>query len=163
MRSVDVVLGRRRVLTNFSLSIAKGEIVGIEGPNGAGKTSTIRMMIGITLPDSGQVRMFGEPFRRDHLKRIGYLPETSGLYKKMKVSEQLILFGQLRGLSVVDAAARCKGVGRALVEEARVWARRSGFQSVVVRSNVVRPEAHPFYEQLGFRRTKTTHVYTRDP
>ena len=71
-------------------------------------------------------------------------------------------YAEIGGL-VVDAAARCKGVGRALVEEARVWARRSGFQSVVVRSNVVRPEAHPFYEQLGFRRTKTTHVYARDP
>jgi len=55
--------------------------------------------------------MFGEPFRRDHLKRVGYLPETSGLYKKMKVSEQLTLFGQLRGLSAADANARAKKWG----------------------------------------------------
>ena len=93
---------------DLSFSIGPGTIFGLLGPNGAGKTSTIRMMIGILLPDAGEVRVFGEPFRRDHLKRIGYLPETSGLYKKMKVSEQLILFGQLRGLSVVDAAARAK-------------------------------------------------------
>lgn len=93
---------------DLSLNIPQGSIFGLLGPNGAGKTSTIRMMIGITVPDSGQVRMFGEPFRRDHLKRIGYLPETSGLYKKMKVSEQLILFGQLRGLSAADSLARAK-------------------------------------------------------
>ena len=92
----------------LSLKIEQGSIFGLLGPNGAGKTSTIRMMIGITVPDSGQVRMFGEPFRREHLKRVGYLPETSGLYKRMKVSEQLVLFGQLRGLSAQDAAARAK-------------------------------------------------------
>ena len=93
---------------DLSLNIEQGSIFGLLGPNGAGKTSTIRMMIGITIPDSGEVRMFGERFTRDHLKRIGYLPETSGLYKKMKVSEQLVLFGQLRGLSAADAAARAK-------------------------------------------------------
>jgi ABC-2 type transport system ATP-binding protein len=93
---------------DLSLNIDRGSIFGLLGPNGAGKTSTIRMMIGITVPDSGQVQMFEELFRRDHLKRIGYLPETSGLYKRMKVSEQLVLFGQLRGLSASDAAARAK-------------------------------------------------------
>lgn len=93
---------------DLSLKIAQGSIFGLLGPNGAGKTSTIRMMIGITVPDSGNVRMFGEPFRREHLRRVGYLPETSGLYKKMKVSEQLVLFGQLRGLSTSDALQRAK-------------------------------------------------------
>jgi ABC-2 type transport system ATP-binding protein len=93
---------------DLSLTIEQGSIFGLLGPNGAGKTSTIRMMIGITAPDSGEVRMFGEPFRREHLKRIGYLPETSGLYKKMKVSEQLILFGKLHGLSTADAAQRAR-------------------------------------------------------
>jgi ABC-2 type transport system ATP-binding protein len=93
---------------DLSLNIEQGSIFGLLGPNGAGKTSTLRMMIGITIPDSGEVRMFGEPFGRNHLKRIGYLPETSGLYKRMKVSEQLVLFGQLRGLSASEAAIRAK-------------------------------------------------------
>lgn len=93
---------------DLSLNIEQGSIFGLLGPNGAGKTSTIRMMIGITIPDSGQVRMFGESFGRDHLKQIGYLPETSGLYKRMKVSEQLVLFGQLRGLSASEAALRAR-------------------------------------------------------
>src|SRR5205085_7921198 len=93
---------------DLSLNIEQGSIFGLLGPNGAGKTSSIRMMIGITLPDSGEVRLFGEPFRRDHLKRIGYLPETSGLYKKMKVGEQLSFLGQLRGLSQAEADKRAK-------------------------------------------------------
>ena len=58
---------------------------GLLGPNGSGKTSTIRMMIGITVPDSGTVSLFGQPFTRKNLHRVGYLPEERGLYKKMKV------------------------------------------------------------------------------
>jgi ABC-2 type transport system ATP-binding protein len=88
---------------DLSFSIAPGSIFGLLGPNGAGKTSTIRMMIGIILPDSGEVRMFGEPFRRQHLERIGYLPEERGLYKKMKVLDHLILLGQLHGLNEANA------------------------------------------------------------
>ena len=69
----------------LSLNIREGSVYGLLGPNGAGKTSTIRMMIGITMPDEGEVRLFGEPFHREQLHRIGYLPEERGLYKKMKV------------------------------------------------------------------------------
>jgi ABC-2 type transport system ATP-binding protein len=113
MNTVDLVSVRKSydkfvAVKDLSMAIPKGSIFGLLGPNGAGKTSTIRMMIGITVPDSGEVRMFGEPFRREHLKRIGYLPETSGLYKKMKVSEQLSLFGQLLGLTAADAASRAR-------------------------------------------------------
>lgn len=91
---------------DLSFSIPAGTMFGLLGPNGAGKTSSIRMMIGITLPDSGRVSMFGEPFRREALKRVGYLPEERGLYKKMKVMEQLIFMGQLRGLSAGTARKR---------------------------------------------------------
>src|SRR5438105_107720 len=84
---------------DLSFVIPPGSIFGLLGPNGAGKTSTIRMMIGILLPDSGAVQMFGEPFRRAHLQRIGYLPEERGLYKKMKVLDHLVLLGRLHGLS----------------------------------------------------------------
>ena len=72
---------------------------GLLGPNGAGKTSSIRMMMGITIPDSGRINLFGKPFERGSLDRVGYLPEERGLYKKMRVLEQLIFFGQLHGLS----------------------------------------------------------------
>jgi ABC-2 type transport system ATP-binding protein len=81
---------------------------GLLGPNGAGKTSSIRMMIGITMPDSGTVTLFDKPFRRESLARVGYLPEERGLYKKMKVLDQLVLLGQLHGLDKATAASRSK-------------------------------------------------------
>ncbi|HYH01055.1 MAG TPA: ATP-binding cassette domain-containing protein [Terriglobales bacterium] len=93
---------------DLSFAIAPGQIYGLLGPNGAGKTSTIRMMIGITLPDSGEVRMFGEPLGRRHLARIGYLPEERGLYKKMKLLEHLVLLAELKGVSAADAVAKAK-------------------------------------------------------
>ncbi len=92
----------------LSLSIEPGTMFGLLGPNGSGKSSSIRMMIGITRPDSGTVRLFGKPFSRDALRRIGYLPEERGLYKKMKVLEQLIFLGQLHGLEAGDATRRAK-------------------------------------------------------
>jgi ABC-2 type transport system ATP-binding protein len=93
-------------VSDLSFSIVPGSIFGLLGPNGAGKTSAIRMMIGILLPDSGEVRIFGEPFRRAHLERIGYLPEERGLYKKMKVLDHLVLLGQLHGLNRLEAERR---------------------------------------------------------
>jgi ABC-2 type transport system ATP-binding protein len=93
---------------NLSISIPQGAIYGLLGPNGAGKTSSIRMMIGITAPDSGEIRMFGEKFRREHLDRVGYLPEERGLYKKMKVLELLVFFAQLKGVEKQEAVKRSK-------------------------------------------------------
>ncbi len=91
---------------DLSLQIEPGTMFGLLGPNGSGKTSTIRMMIGITLPDSGSVTMFGKPYTRASLRRVGYLPEERGLYKKMKVMEQLIFMGQLHGLDRALAGRR---------------------------------------------------------
>jgi ribosomal protein S18 acetylase RimI-like enzyme len=68
---------------------------------------------------------------------------------------------EITGL-VVDSAARRSGVGRALVHAAEQWAMRHGLHTVVVRSNVVRPESHPFYEGIGYRRTKTSHTYRKE-
>ncbi len=90
----------------LSFAIAKGTVYGLLGPNGAGKTTSIRMTIGITMPDSGEVRMFGEPFRREHLKRIGYLPEERGLYKRMKIRELLVFLAELKGVAPGEAAKR---------------------------------------------------------
>jgi len=91
---------------NLSLSIEAGQMFGLLGPNGAGKTSSIRMMIGITIPDSGQVRLFDKPFERGILSCVGYLPEERGLYKKMKVIDQLVFFGELRGLTPEESKRR---------------------------------------------------------
>ena len=91
---------------NLDLSIDAGQMFGLLGPNGAGKTSSIRMMMGITMPDSGRISLFGKPFDRASLDHVGYLPEERGLYKKMKVLDQLIFFGQLHGLTAADARPR---------------------------------------------------------
>jgi ABC-2 type transport system ATP-binding protein len=93
-------------VADLSFTIEPGSMFGLLGPNGSGKTSSIRMMIGITVPDSGTVSLFGKPFTRDLLKRVGYLPEERGLYKKMKVMDQLIFLGQLRGLDATTASKR---------------------------------------------------------
>jgi ABC-2 type transport system ATP-binding protein len=90
----------------LSISIRQGSVYGLLGPNGAGKTSTIRMMIGITLPDEGEVRLFGENFHRGQLDRIGYMPEERGLYKKMKVLDHLVFLGRLHNLAEDDARKR---------------------------------------------------------
>lgn len=93
-------------VSNLNLSIDAGQMFGLLGPNGAGKTSSIRMMMGITMPDSGRIDLFGKPFERTSLDRVGYLPEERGLYKKMKVLDQLVFFGRLHGLAAEDARKR---------------------------------------------------------
>ena len=100
-------------VNNLSLSIDAGQMFGLLGPNGAGKTSSIRMMMVITIPDTGSISLFGKPFDRKSLERVGYLPEERGLYKKMKVIEQLVFFGQLHGLTAEEANTR-----------ATAWAKR---------------------------------------
>ena len=91
---------------NLTLSIDAGQMFGLLGPNGAGKTSSIRMIVGMTIPDSGAIRLFNQPFDRKSLERIAYLPEERGLYKKMKVIDQLVFFGELHGISASEAKKR---------------------------------------------------------
>ncbi len=91
---------------NLSFAIPPGKVYGLLGPNGAGKTSTLRMMIGIIIPDSGSISVLGEPFRRAHTGQIGYLPEERGLYRKMKVLDHLVFFAELKGLPGQEARKR---------------------------------------------------------
>jgi ABC-2 type transport system ATP-binding protein len=85
------------------LKIPKGVIFGLLGPNGAGKTSLIRIINQIIDSDSGIIIFKNEPLRRKHISQIGYLPEERGLYKKMKVWDQLIYFARLKGMSALTA------------------------------------------------------------
>jgi len=96
----------RRVVDDISFSVDQGEIFGLIGPNGAGKTTTIRMMMDITKPDSGNVNIFGESLSEDIKKRIGYLPEERGLYRKLKVIESLVYLASLKGMDSQLAARR---------------------------------------------------------
>jgi ABC-2 type transport system ATP-binding protein len=93
---------------DLSFSVEPGTMFGLLGPNGSGKTSSIRMMIGISVPDSGVVSLFGKPFARSILYRVGYLPEERGLYKKMTVLDQLIFLGRLHYLSASLAEKRAR-------------------------------------------------------
>jgi len=100
--------GDHVALQNVSLEIPKGKIFGLLGPNGAGKTSLIRIITQITGPDSGSVYFDGEPLKLIHADQIGYLPEERGLYKKMKVGEQLLYLAQLKGMSKQEALGKLK-------------------------------------------------------
>ena len=91
-----------------SFAVEPGRIFGLLGPNGAGKTSTIRMITYITAPDEGEVRFGEEAVSQRTQQVMGYLPEERGLYRKMKVGEQLVYLGQLKGLSASDASRAAK-------------------------------------------------------
>jgi ABC-2 type transport system ATP-binding protein len=100
--------GDHRAVDDVSFDVHKGRIFGLLGPNGAGKTTSIRMLTYILKPDSGSIRVFGTPVGPETQTRLGYLPEERGLYKKMKVGEQLIYLCRLRGLSRNDARQRIR-------------------------------------------------------
>ena len=93
-------------LQDVSLKVPRGSIFGLLGPNGAGKTTLIRIITHILEQDEGEVFINGEPLSPEHTRLIGYLPEERGLYKKMKVGEQLMYLAQLRGLSEKEARQR---------------------------------------------------------
>ena len=108
LAAVTKAYENKLAVNKLSLSIDAGQMFGLLGPNGAGKTRSIRMMMGITIPDSGRVSLFDKPFDRKSLEQLGYLPEERGLYKKMKVLDQLVFFGQLHGLGPDEARKRAQ-------------------------------------------------------
>jgi ABC-2 type transport system ATP-binding protein len=103
-------------VADLSLAVPRGAVYGLLGPNGAGKTTSIRMVMNITIPDEGVVRLFGDDKGgRHHSARIGYLPEERGLYRKMKVRDMLVFLAEAKGV----------GRGRA-VAKADEWLERLG-------------------------------------
>jgi ABC-2 type transport system ATP-binding protein len=95
-------------LDNVSITIPQKSIYGLLGPNGAGKTTLIRIINQIINRDEGEITIFGEPLSENHIGAIGYLPEERGLYKKMKVGDQLVYLAQLKGMSKSQALAKSK-------------------------------------------------------
>lgn len=93
-------------LNDVSVKIEEGTIFGLLGPNGAGKTSLIRIITRITAPDKGRVLIQGREMTANDINLIGYLPEERGLYKKMKVGEQLLYLSQLKGLNEKEAKTK---------------------------------------------------------
>ncbi|GBD06919.1 ABC transporter ATP-binding protein NatA [bacterium HR21] len=95
--------GSTVALQDCTLTLRPGRILGLLGPNGAGKTTLLRILSGILPPDSGAVLFEGEPLQRKHLQQLGYLPEERGLYRRLRVGEQLLYLARLRGLDAVQA------------------------------------------------------------
>lgn len=107
-KKVTKQYSQKLALDGVDLNIPKGSIYGLLGPNGAGKTSFIRIMNQITAPDSGEVLFGDQPLKPSDISRIGYLPEERGLYKKMKVGEQVLYLAKLKGLTAAEAKERSK-------------------------------------------------------
>ena len=108
IENVTKKFSNQLALDELSLTIPEGRIFGLLGPNGAGKTTLIRILTHITMPDSGRVLFHGHPLEAKDVEDIGYLPEERGLYKKMKVSEQVVYLARLRGLTKQEATRRLK-------------------------------------------------------
>ena len=106
--AVSKNFGDFTALNGVSIEVPQGSIFGLLGPNGAGKTTLIRIINQITMPDSGRVLLDGLPLEQHHIADIGYMPEERGLYKSMKVGEQVLYLAQLKGLSKQEAQKRAK-------------------------------------------------------
>ena len=98
LNNVSKSFGEFTAVRNLSLKVRAGRIFGLLGPNGAGKTTSIRMIVNITAPDSGSITLFGREIDGALQDRIGYLPEERGLYKRMKVVDQLRFFAELKNV-----------------------------------------------------------------
>lgn len=108
VENVSKKFGKKVALDDVSLNVKGGEIFGLLGPNGAGKSTLIRIVTQIIMADSGNIEVKGEKLRREHIQSIGYLPEERGLYKKMKVGEQLIYLSRLKGMDKSTATTKVK-------------------------------------------------------
>ena len=108
VRHVSKRFATLTALDDVSMAVGEHRIVGLLGPNGAGKTTLIRIINQITAPDEGEVLFHGERLSQRHIAQIGYLPEERGLYRKMKVGEQLVYLAQLKGVPKRDAERRAR-------------------------------------------------------
>ncbi len=96
---VSKVFGKFPAVDSLSFRVPRGVVFGLLGPNGAGKTTTIRMIMNITAPDSGEIRVLGRSMTRETQNAIGYLPEERGLYRKMNVLDHLLFLAAIKDVS----------------------------------------------------------------
>ena len=95
--------GDKKVIDNLSFDVLKGEVFGFLGSNGSGKTTTLRALLGLYQPTGGKLLINGAPYKVDGDVSLGYLPEERGLYKKEKVLDVMMYFGELKGMTRADA------------------------------------------------------------
>ncbi len=108
LKNVTKRFGSFTAVDNLSLEIPENNIFGFLGANGAGKTTTFRMILNLIDQSDGSITWNGEEINYNNSDRIGYLPEERGLYPKLKVRDQLIYLGKLRGLTKNDASNELK-------------------------------------------------------
>ena len=106
LNRVSKSFGDFTAVRELSMTVRAGRVFGLLGPNGAGKTTTIRMIVNITAPDSGTIELFGGHINSALQDRIGYLPEERGLYRRMKVADQLRFFAELKNMSGKEVETR---------------------------------------------------------
>jgi ABC-2 type transport system ATP-binding protein len=106
LTGVSKSFGKFKAVDTLSFRVPRGRVFGLLGPNGAGKTTTIRMIMNITAPDEGAIRILGAPMSRATQNRIGYLPEERGLYRKMKVQDHLYFLAAIKEVSREQARER---------------------------------------------------------
>ncbi len=104
--TVSKIYDKKTALDNVSCQFESNQITGLLGPNGAGKTTLIRLMLGLLVPDYGSVTIDGIKPEIFDTKNFGYLPEERGLYKRAKVRDMIVYFGQLKGLTKKEASTR---------------------------------------------------------
>jgi ABC-2 type transport system ATP-binding protein len=95
---------------DVNFAVPQGKIVGFLGANGAGKTTTLRMVLNILKPDSGEISVFGKAPEPVSLRRIGYLPEERGLYRRMRATPTIAYFAALKGVPLKEANLRAKSL-----------------------------------------------------
>jgi ABC-2 type transport system ATP-binding protein len=98
LEGVTKRFGKHTAVSALDLEVPRGTICGLLGPNGSGKTTTIRMIMGILLPDEGSVSLFGGDPDLTRRAKVGYLPEERGVYRKMKCVDFIIFLGEIRGV-----------------------------------------------------------------
>lgn len=103
VRNFRMDFGRQTAVSDLSFTIQKGETFGLLGSNGSGKTTTIRALLGMYQPTSGELHINGRPYTVDKNVKLGYLPEERGLYKKESVIDVMCYFGELKGMKRADA------------------------------------------------------------
>jgi ABC-2 type transport system ATP-binding protein len=108
LRQVSKSFGQFHAVRELSMSVPRGAVYGFLGPNGAGKTTSLRMILGMLLPDSGELSVLGSPSAMAVRDRVGYLPEEKGLYRNMTASAVIAYFATLKGLSAAGARARAR-------------------------------------------------------
>ena len=103
IRDFSLELGGKKIIKNLSFEVMRGEVFGFLGSNGSGKTTTLRTLLGLYRPTAGELLVDGGPYSVSGGVKLGYLPEERGLYKKEKVLDVMLYFGELKGMSRADA------------------------------------------------------------